>query len=136
MISGHLFTRDFLLEGINRETAWQAIDPRAFDAFCDELLALAKAMASSARPNEAETEQSFIYPVLSLLGWNDRLVQQTVSAKGRKQVPDVLLFQTARLARKRLRNQTLGSVTGMARLYSKPRGGTGCSTVRKARRNI
>ena len=95
MISGHLFTRDFLLEGINREAAWQAIDPQAFEAFYDKLLALAKTMAASSRPNEAETEQSFIYPVLDLLGWNDRLVQQRVSAKGRKQVPDVLLFSNS-----------------------------------------
>lgn len=92
MISGQLFTRDFLLEGVDRDKAWQSIDSAAFASFCDELRVLAQGMVASSRPNEAETEQTFIYPVLELLGWKDRLVQQTASAKGRKQVPDALLL--------------------------------------------
>lgn len=92
MISGQLFTRDFLLEGVDRDEAWQSIDSAAFASFCDELRVLAQGMVASSRPNEAETEQTFIYPVLELLGWKDRLVQQTASAKGRKQVPDALLL--------------------------------------------
>ena len=43
-------------------------------------------------PNEAQTEKTFIYPVLDALGWTDIEVQQTLSTKGRKQVPDALLF--------------------------------------------
>lgn len=92
MISGHLFTRDFLLEGIDREADWLAIDEDALVKFTSEIRRLAAAMAASSRPNESDTEQRFIYPVLNLLGWQDRLQQQTASVKGRKQVPDALLL--------------------------------------------
>ena len=43
------------------------------------------------RPNEAETEQELIRPVLEILGWRDYLPQQSVS--GGEDVPDHLLFQ-------------------------------------------
>ena len=48
MISGQLFTRDYLLEGINLDPAWYAIDESAFASFCNQLQILAADMASSA----------------------------------------------------------------------------------------
>ena len=41
-------------------------------------------------PNEAETEQELIRPLLEILGWRDNLPQQ--SASGGEDVPDHLLF--------------------------------------------
>ena len=53
---------------------------------------MAQSVTAIVNPNEAQTEKIFIYPVLELLGWTDVEVQQTLSTKGRKQVPDAILF--------------------------------------------
>lgn len=91
MISGNLFTRDYLLEGIERTAFWKASEgdyttlQKRFSETAQNFLKISK-------PNEAETEKEFIYPVLEALGWGDYQVQQVLSKKGRKQVPDALLF--------------------------------------------
>ena len=59
------------------------------------LLKLVKKLLAINKPNEAQTEKVLIYPALELLGWSDVEVQQTLSTKGRKQVPDALLFADA-----------------------------------------
>ena len=43
-------------------------------------------------PNESQTEDDLIWPVLHLLGWNASLRQQNLSTQGREDVPDGLLF--------------------------------------------
>ena len=43
-------------------------------------------------PNESQTEDDLIWPVLSVLGWKSSLRQQNLSATGREDVPDGLLF--------------------------------------------
>ncbi|HEY0013098.1 MAG TPA: hypothetical protein VGB79_09635, partial [Allosphingosinicella sp.] len=55
-------------------------------------------------PGEAVTERDLIDPLLALLGWSDFLPQMKVSAKGRSDVPDYLLFanETAKLAASRV----------------------------------
>ena len=45
-----------------------------------------------AAPGEADTERDLIEPLLTLLGWTDRVVQ---TAAGRSDVPDFLLFPNA-----------------------------------------
>lgn len=95
MISGNLFTRDYLLEGIARTEQWKALTDKEFQALQTRLSALAESFAKHKSPNEAVTEKDFIYPVLDALGWKDVLVQPNLSAKGRKQVPDALLLADA-----------------------------------------
>ena len=92
MISGNLFTRDYLLEGIARSEPWMAFADSELAAVRARLLKLAAKLQAINKPNEAQTEKVFIYPVLELLGWSDVEVQQTLSPKGRKHVPDALLF--------------------------------------------
>ena len=48
-------------------------------------------------PTEAQTEKDLIWPLLEVLGWGPDtiLVQPNLSVKGRKQVPDALLFSDA-----------------------------------------
>lgn len=46
----------------------------------------------ASRPNEATTESDFVWPVLRGFGWHDYLTQQNLSASGRVDVPDGLLF--------------------------------------------
>ena len=95
MIIGNLFTRDYLLEGITRSAPWLACEDGTVAEFRRALLKLAGKLLGVSKPNEAQTEKLFIYPVLERLGWTDVEVQQTLSAKGRKQVPDALLFADA-----------------------------------------
>src|SRR5665811_705474 len=44
------------------------------------------------RPNETQTEDDLIWPVLTALGWDVSLRQQNLTVKGRDDVPDGLLF--------------------------------------------
>lgn len=92
VISGNLFTRDYLLEGITRSQPWASLTEKEAAAIKGSLLKHAKSLLAVNKPNEAQTEKTFIYPVLDALGWTDIEVQQTLSTKGRKQVPDALLF--------------------------------------------
>ncbi len=92
MISGNLFTRDYLLEGITRSEPWRTLADGELAALKTAISKHAKSLLAINNPNEAQTEKTLIYPVLELLGWTDVEVQQTLSAKGRKQVPDALLF--------------------------------------------
>ena len=46
-------------------------------------------------PNESQTEDDLIWPVLAALGWAASLRQQNLSARGREDVPDGLLFADA-----------------------------------------
>jgi Eco57I restriction-modification methylase len=92
VISGNLFTRDYLLEGITRSEPWLSLASRDFAELKANLLKLASSLRAINKPNEAQTEKVFIYPALELLGWEDVEVQQILSPKGRKHVPDALLF--------------------------------------------
>ena len=95
MISGNLFTRDYLLDGIERTAQWKSLTDKSVEALRHRLETIARNFLKIARPNEAETEKEFIYPVIEALGWTDYQVQQILSQKGRKQVPDALLFADA-----------------------------------------
>jgi len=92
VISGSLFTRDYLLEGIERTEQWKHLDDKNVAALKQRLMIIANNFLKIAKPNEAETEKDFIYPVLKALGWTEYQAQQILSQKGRKQVPDALLF--------------------------------------------
>lgn len=92
MISGNLFTRDYLLEGITRTSQWAAVTAEEVEQFRRKALKHAQRLTAGSKPNEAQTEKTFIYPVLEELGWTDVEVQQTLSTRGRKQVPDAILF--------------------------------------------
>jgi hypothetical protein len=95
VISGNLFTRDYLLEGITRSEPWTALADKELATAKANLIKLATKLQRINKPNEAQTEKAFIYPALELLGWTDIEVQQNLSAKGRKHVPDALLFADA-----------------------------------------
>jgi hypothetical protein len=92
VISGNLFTRDYLLDGIERTAQWKGLSDKYVQTLRTRLETLAHNFVKIAKPNEAETEKEFIYPVIEALGWSDYQVQQILSQKGRKQVPDALLF--------------------------------------------
>ena len=89
---GHLFTQYFLTDGIRNTQERQSQRP-AFVAFRDAARCLFQDFPASDNPNESQTEQDLIRPLLQLLGWTDDLPQQTSS--GGKNIPDLLLFPDA-----------------------------------------
>ena len=86
---GHLFTEYFLTDGIRQTPERQSQRP-AFNTFRNEARRLFQAFPGASNPNETQTEQDLIRPLLELLGWTDDLPQQTSS--GGEDIPDLLLF--------------------------------------------
>ena len=89
---GQLFTQYFLTDGI-RATPERRAQAPAFAAFRDAARRLFHDFANYPNPNETQTEQDLIRPLLELLGWTDDLPQQTSS--GGEDIPDLLLFADA-----------------------------------------
>lgn len=95
LIDGRLFTRDFLLEGICETPAWRALTHDEVDGFRAEARALVEKLAARKNPNEAQTEDDLVYPILESLDWAEREVQPNASVKARLDVPDALLYPDA-----------------------------------------
>jgi hypothetical protein len=99
LLDGRLFTRDFLLEGIKETDAWRTVDEAVYADFKQNADRLARNLAARKSPNEAQTEDDLVYPLLELLGWADRDVQANASVKARLDVPDALLYPSAEAKR-------------------------------------
>ncbi|MFU8776721.1 MAG: Eco57I restriction-modification methylase domain-containing protein [Roseovarius sp.] len=92
---GSLFSSDFLTDTIQSLSDWGTLTDDGLDLFTERLHAVAAAFPVSQTPNESQTEDDLIWPVLEALGWTDSLRQQNLSPKGREDVPDGLLFENA-----------------------------------------
>lgn len=92
---GSLFTSDFLTETIRNVSDWAALLDSNLDDFAALLRASFNDLPVSQNPNESQTENDLIWPILEALGWHHSLRQQNLSAKGREDVPDGLLFEDA-----------------------------------------
>ncbi|WP_293827040.1 hypothetical protein [uncultured Brevundimonas sp.] len=87
--AGSLFSTDYLVEAIKSSLAYQAVDVTTLRGDLDRIAA---AFPQSAKTNESQTEDDFIWPVLAALGWSESLRQQNLTVSGRDDVPDGLLF--------------------------------------------
>ena len=94
-VRGSLFARDFLTESISQLSDWPAVDTAALNAFEGALRSLFDRFPTDQTPNESQTEDDLIWPVLGALGWTASLRQQNLSSRGRDDVPDGLLFADA-----------------------------------------
>ena len=92
---GTLFTRDFLMESIAGVEEWASLSDDELAAFRADLQILFETFPTDGRPNETQTEDDLIWPILTRLGWSEVLRQQNLSASGRTDVPDGLLFADA-----------------------------------------
>ena len=92
---GSLFTSDFLTETIQGVSEWSALGDADLDQFGESVRALFDRFPISQTPNESQTEDDLIWPILEALGWTESLRQQNLSPKGRDDVPDGLLFESA-----------------------------------------
>ena len=75
-----------------RDWDWRAIDDAALDDLEAALRTIFDDFPIGGSPNESQTENDLIWPVLERLGWTASLQQQDLSATGREDVPDGLLF--------------------------------------------
>ena len=94
-VQGSLFAHDFLTESVVDLADWQALDDVALDELDSALRDLFEHFPIAQTPNESQTENDLIWPILGHLGWTASLRQQNLSAQGRDGVPDGLLFADA-----------------------------------------
>ena len=94
-MAGQLFTHYFLTEGIRATSDWQSLISQSdsLEAFRGGVRQRYENLSHAQDPNEAQTEQDLIRPVLDLLGWTDYLPQQATT--GHEDIPDHLLFLDA-----------------------------------------
>ena len=92
---GSLFAEDFLRESIKNLADWSAIQDAEIDELEADLRSVFDRFPTNLSPNESQTEDDLIWPVLTRLGWTESLRQQNLSARGRENVPDGLLFADA-----------------------------------------
>ena len=102
--SGSLFAEDFLCESIKSLDDWAAIENGRVEGLETALRGTFDGFPTDLTPNESQTEDDLIWPVLELLGWTESLRQQNLSAHGRENVPDGLLF--ANIEAKQRANRT------------------------------
>ena len=89
---GSLFAEDFLREVITELRDWRDLADEELTDLEAALRGLFDRFPTDLSPNESQTEDDLIWPVLARLGWTASLRQQNLSAHGRKDVPDGLLF--------------------------------------------
>ena len=89
---GSLFAEDYLRESIVGTPDWQNLDDTTLDALEAGLREVFARFPTGQSPNESQTEDDLIWPVLDRLGWTASLRQQNLSVRVRADVPDGLLF--------------------------------------------
>ena len=88
---GNLFSNYFLKEGIKVTEDWRRISEGELDKLYSEMKKIFESFNKRERPDEADTEDGLIRPIIELLGfkWSR---QKSPSKKGRRDVPDFVLF--------------------------------------------
>ena len=92
VFQGGLFASDLLADAAVRSDDWPVLDDTELDGLEASLRAVFARFPAAQSPNESQTEDDLIWPVLRLLGWTASLRQQNLTAHGRADVPDGLLF--------------------------------------------
>ncbi|WP_137932923.1 Eco57I restriction-modification methylase domain-containing protein [Mesorhizobium comanense] len=93
--NGSLFTNDFLESSIADLHDWQVLTDQELKSLRATISGLYARFPTNQTPNEATTENDLIWPILRVLGWDQFLTQQNLTASGRQDVPDALLFVDA-----------------------------------------
>lgn len=71
---------------------WRELGDGVITDLRHDLLEIFNRIPTARAPNESQTEDDLIWPVLARLGWTATLRQQNLAPKGRVDVPDGLLF--------------------------------------------
>ena len=89
---GSLFTNDFVESSIATLPDWQALSDIELSDLSTTISSIFSRFPVNQTPNEATTEHDLIWPILRALGWEHYLTQQNLTATGRQDVPDAILF--------------------------------------------
>ena len=92
---GSLFANDFLRDAITHLDDWRDIGDGSLATLEASMRNVFDGFPIDGSPNESQTEDDLIWPVLLQLGWTASLRQQNLSTQGREDVPDGLLFRDA-----------------------------------------
>lgn len=117
VVQGSLFTHYFLSEGVRQTSEYQQISAASLDALLKELQERYLALREALAPDEADTEDDLIEPILQKLGFGySRQKSPSQSATDR---PDFLLFSEAESKRKAQQDKTNAYRYGVAILEAK-----------------
>ena len=89
---GSLFTSGFLVDTIREMPDWQLLPDAEIRGIDAKIQTLLDRFVLIGNPNEVITTETFIKPVLEILGWKRSLAEINMSPQGRIDVPDHLLF--------------------------------------------
>ena len=92
---GGLFSADFLQDSIRRLPDWALLTDDSLESIRADLRRAFEVFPTAQSPNESQTEDDLIWPVLARLGWTASLRNQNLTIRGRDDVPDGLLFKDA-----------------------------------------
>jgi hypothetical protein len=95
VFQGSLFSTDFLVDAITRLPDWSDLTDNEINTLQTRLIEVFARFPTSQTPNESQTEDDLIWPILEVIGWTVSLRQQNLAQKGRDDVPDGLLFKDA-----------------------------------------
>lgn len=87
-----MFASDFVESSITSLPDWKNLSDTDIAALQSNITAIYARFPINQTPNETQTEDDLIWRVLAALGWSEYLRQQNLTAKGRDDVPDGLLF--------------------------------------------
>ena len=80
-------------DSICRLPDWAELTEETVEAVRADLRRIFDAFPTAQTPNESQTEDDLIWPVLARLGWTANLRNQNLTTRGRDDVPDGLLFR-------------------------------------------
>lgn len=111
VFQGSLFAGDLLAEYTDSSVEWLALDDDVLDSFEAAFRSLFDRFPGAQSPNESQTEDDLIWPILHLLGWSASLRQQNLTARGRDDVPDACCSRMRRRKTGRTPLPTNGGAT-------------------------
>ena len=90
-MKGTLFSKYFIEEGIKATEDWGKVSEKELKRLYSEISKIFNSFGERKQPDEADTEDGLICPIVKLLGflWSR---QKSPSPKGRQDVPDFVLF--------------------------------------------
>lgn len=129
VFQGSLFSSDFLQESISRLPDWSHFDDAAIEALRLDLRRIFDRFPTAQFPNESQTEDDLIWPILTRLGWTESLRQQNLAPRGREDVPDGLSSRTTQRRGKPTPSRRSEGATNSAWPSSNRKDGEGRSTI-------
>ena len=92
---GSLFSSDFVESSIAADFDWEALTPDQLSSTQRDIEAVFARFPTAQTPNESQTEDDLIWRIMARLGWSEHLRQQNLTARGRQDVPDGVLYLDA-----------------------------------------